>query len=275
MPILSPPCSSSKLVFLSALRFAFSISAPTPPFGDEIRSSAQQQIEFMLLHDDDTRLLTADDHVISQIKSGLSLMFSMLHSHLYHLLTPSDIVLENSENAMLLHLTSFEWLCNVLPKMNLMREFVFKWGDISGTIITVVEHQTALWRLKLKLIEITARVLDAVGYGTVIVPSNTKVQLLNTWLPYIQKTKPVFDDETTCRMDDDLCQTLQGAIVSTIVTLPSNDQAHILAAWMESQHLGFPDLTEAFEIWCYRTKSSKRRLVESVCNGSLSSDLSA
>ncbi|XP_074317673.1 BTB/POZ domain-containing protein At3g05675 [Silene latifolia] len=291
MPILARlqpvDSNSTKTVFLAAVRYAMSISTPNPPFGDEIRTSAQEQIEYMLGEDDDTRLVTADEEVKSEIRIGLCRMFSMFHTELSGLLLQSDLDLETSETNILHTLLGFEWLCNVLPKMNLMREFVFKWAEISGNIQTVVEQNkfdSAMWRLKLKLIEITAKVFDAVSYGSVIVAAASKVQLLKTWLPYIQKMKPVFDtlgDEgegMVYKMDEDLCQIIQGAIVSMIVTLPSNDQADILAGWMESQHLGYPDLTEAFEIWCYRTKSSKRRLAEgidSVSNGSVTSDLSA
>ncbi|KNA09970.1 hypothetical protein SOVF_148600 [Spinacia oleracea] len=280
--------NSTKNVFLAAVRYAMSISTPCPPFGDEIRISAQEQIEYMLGEDEDTPLVIADDEVKSEIRKGLSQMFSMFQKELASLLShPPDFSLENSENSILHNLSGLEWLCNLLPKMNLMGDFVSKWVDLSSSILNMVEHpklESVMFSLKFKLIEITAKVLDAVGYGNVILPSSCRMQLLKTWLPYIQKMKPVLDsvgDEETgfpFRMDEDLCQGIQGAIVSVIVALPSNDQANILADWMESEQLGFPDLTEAFEIWCYRTKSSKRRLVEgleAVSSGSVSSELSS
>lgn len=279
--------NSTKNVFLAAVRYAMSISAPCPPFGDEIRISAQEQIEYMLGEDEETPLITADDEVKSEIRKGLSHMFSMFQKELSSLLSHSDLSSENSENKLLHNLSGLEWLCNLLPKLNLMGDFVSKWADLSSCILSIVEHpklESVMWSLKLKLIEIIAKVLDAVGYGNVILPSAFRMQFLKTWLPYIQKMKPVLDsvgnDEAgfPYRMDEDLCQGIQGAIVSIIVALPSNDQADILADWMESEQVGYPDLTEAFEIWCYRTKSCKRRLVEgldSVSNGSISSDLSS
>jgi hypothetical protein len=63
-------------------------------------------------------------------------------------------------------------------------------------------------------------------------------------------------------MDEDLCQSIEGAIISLVLALPSNDQADILADWMEADQVSYPDLSEAFEVWCYRTKSAKRRLAE-------------
>ncbi|KMT12434.1 hypothetical protein BVRB_5g103650 [Beta vulgaris subsp. vulgaris] len=279
--------NSTKNVFLAAVRYAMSISAPCPPFGDEIRISAQEQIEYMLGEDQETPLVTADDEVKFEIRKGLSQMFSMFQKGISSLPSLTDISLETSENNILHNLNDLDWLCNLLPKMNLMGDFVSKWVDISSCILIVVEHpnlESVMWSLKLKLIEITSKVLDAVGYGNVILPPVCRVKLLKTWLPYIQKMKPVLDsvgnNETgfPYRMDEDLCQGIQGAIVSLIVAFPSNDQADILADWMESEQLGYPDLTEAFEIWCYRTKSSKRRLIEGldrVSNGSISSDSSS
>ncbi|XP_057519389.1 BTB/POZ domain-containing protein At3g05675-like [Amaranthus tricolor] len=276
----------TKNVFLAAVRYAMSINPPCPPFGDEIRISAQEQIEYMLVEDEETPLVAADDQVKSEIKNGLSQMFSLFEKELSSLLSYSDISLETSENNLLHNLGGLEWLCNLLPKINLMGDFVSKWVDLSIFIISVIENpklESVMWSLKFKLIEITAKVLDIVGYGNVILPPVCRVQLLKIWLPYIQKMKPILDsvgDKTgfPFRMDEDLCQSIQGAIVSLIVALPSNDQADILANWMESKQLEYPDLTEAFEIWCYRTKSSNRRLAEGLdglSNGSFSSNSSS
>ncbi|PQQ10592.1 BTB/POZ domain-containing protein [Prunus yedoensis var. nudiflora] len=63
-------------------------------------------------------------------------------------------------------------------------------------------------------------------------------------------------------MSEDLCQSIEGAMVTLVLALPSNDQADILADWMGAEQVRYPDLSEAFEVWCFRTKSAKRRLVE-------------
>lgn len=280
--------SSTRDVFLAAVRYAMSISAPCPPFGDEIRVSAQEQIEYMLGEDEDTPLVTTDEEVREEVIKGLSQMLASFQDALSSLLSQcdSDLASETLENSILHNLSGLEWLCNILPKMNLMRDFVLRWAEISDSVIRVLEDknfETVMWRLKLKLLEVTSKVLDAIGYGSVILPATCRVQLLKTWLPYIRKMKPILDsvgdNETGFphKMDEDLCQAIQGAIVALIVTLPSSDQADILADWMENEQLGYPDLTEAFEIWCYRTKSSKRRLAEGsdrVSSSSVTSDLS-
>jgi hypothetical protein len=68
-------------------------------------------------------------------------------------------------------------------------------------------------------------------------------------------------DESTLLMDSDLCQNVESAIVAMVLALPSADQADILTEWMKAEQFRYPDLTEAFEVWCYRSKTAKRRLV--------------
>lgn len=263
--------STTRNVFVSAIRFATSIAAPCLPFGDELKTSAQEQVEYMLGEDEDTSLITADDEVKSVVKMGLSQICSSFEKELSSLLLESDLTSEAVEDRVLRSLSDLEWMCNILPKMDLMKEFVSNWTEISGRILTVVEDRkldSLMWGLKVKLIEVTGKVLEAVGYGNVILPPPCRVQLLKTWLPYIRKMKPLLDSKGhedlgfPHKMDEDLCESIEGAIVSLILALPSNDQADILADWMKTEQVRYPDLSEAFEVWCYRTKSAKRRLVE-------------
>lgn len=271
MPILARiqpvDLTAAKTVFISAVQFATSVSQSCHPFGDEVKTSAQEQIEYMLAEDEDTPLIAVDDEVKSEVKKGLSRICSSFQNEL------TSLLLEATESRVLQIIADFQWLCNVLPKMELMGDLVSDWAEMSDYILNVITDSkldSAMWATKLKLIEITGKVLEAVGYGTVIVPSSCRSQLVKKWLPYIRKIKPVLDsicDKETGfyphRIDEDLCQGIEGAIVSLVLALPSNDQADILADWMENnQQFGFPDLSEAFEIWCYRTKSAKRRLIE-------------
>ncbi|KAG4171894.1 hypothetical protein ERO13_A12G238800v2 [Gossypium hirsutum] len=275
MPILARiqpvDLSATKNVFISAVRFATSIGGSCPPFGDELKTSAQEQVEFMLGGDEDTPLVTADDEVKSVVKSGLSQVCSLFENELSSFLLVPDITAEIAETRILQCLSDVEWMCNILPKMDLMKDFVCSWGGMSRKILEIVEDKkldNAMWVLKVKLIEVTGKVLEAVGYGNVILPAPCRVQLLKTWLPYIRKIKPLLDakaDEDTdfpYKMDEDLCQSIEGAIVLLVLALPSNDQADILTDWMKTEQLKYPDLSEAFEVWCYRTKSAKRRLME-------------
>ncbi|XP_020224840.1 BTB/POZ domain-containing protein At3g05675 [Cajanus cajan] len=263
--------STTKDMFVSAVRFALSIEGPCFPFGDELRISAQEQVDYMLGEDGDTTVIMADDEVQSVVRMGV---YNIIHSFemaLSSLLLDSTLEFEGVYNRIMKRVSDIEWMCNVLPKMDLMKNFVSNWASISGKILGIIENKKldhAMWGLKVKLIEVACKVLEAVGYGSVILPAPGRVQLLKTWFPYVRKMKPLLDLKAVedsgfpYKMDEDLCQAIEGAIVSLILTLPSNDQADILADWMRNREVGYPDLSEAFEVWCYRTKSAKRRLVE-------------
>lgn len=275
MPILARiqpvDLTATKNVFVSAVRFAMSINEPCPPFGDELKTSAQEQVEYMLGEDEDLPLVTADDEVRSIVRTGLSEKCKSFEQELSSLLLEPNLASDTAEAKILHCLSDLEWMCNILPKMDLMKDFVSNWAEISANVLVLIEDQkldSLMWGLKTKLIEVTAKVLDAVGYGNVILPAPSRVTLLKTWLPYIRKIKPLLDskgnEETSFpyKMDEDLCQGIEGAIVSLALSLPSNDQADIFADWMKADQVRYPDLSEAFEVWCFRTKSAKRRLME-------------
>ncbi|CAK9169342.1 unnamed protein product [Ilex paraguariensis] len=277
MPILARiqpvDLSATRNVFISAIRFATSTGRPCPPFGDELKTSAQEQVEYMLGDDEDTALVTADDEVKSEIRIGLSKICFSFEEDLSSLLLESDLSCEAAENKIMQSLSDLEWMCTILPKIDMMKDFVANWVDTSVNVLRVVEDKkldSVMWGLKFKLIEVTTKVLEAVGYGNVIFPAPGRVLLLKTWLPYVRKIKPLLDSVGSeemgypYKMGEDLCQSIEGALVSLILALPSNDQADILADWMNTEQVRYPDLSEAFEVWCYRTKSAKRRLVEGV-----------
>ncbi|GAV73556.1 hypothetical protein CFOL_v3_17040 [Cephalotus follicularis] len=275
MPILARiqpvDLSATKNVFVSAVRFATSIGGQCPPFGDELKTSAKEQVEYMLGEDEDTPMVITDDEVKSVVRMGLSKIFSSFEKDLTSLILESNPTTEAVEDKILQSLSDIEWMWNILPKMGLTKDFISNWVEMSGKVLGIVEDKTLhflMWALKLKLIEVTGKVLEAVGYGNVIIPAPCRVKLLKTWLPYIRKTKPLLDAKGneeagfSYKMNEDLCQSIEGAIVSLLLALPSNDQADILADWMKTDQVRYPDLSEAFEVWCYRTKSAKRRLME-------------
>ncbi|RZB48818.1 BTB/POZ domain-containing protein At3g05675-like isoform X3 [Glycine soja] len=224
-PILArlQPVNQSAIVniFVSALRFA--TSSPPPQMND-LKSSAQEQLEYMLTEDDDAPLLTADDNIKLEI----------------------------------------------LSKLEIMREFVVYWFDASDKIVKVLEQgssTTEVIEIKLRAIEVTSKVLEAIGYGTVILPTAKRLQVLKVWLPFVRVTKPLIDSVTmNCenamllKLDGEMWQSLESTFVSIILALPSGDQAEVLTEWLDNEYMQYPDLTEAFEVWCYRSKVAKRRL---------------
>ncbi|XP_027350689.1 BTB/POZ domain-containing protein At3g05675 isoform X5 [Abrus precatorius] len=203
-PILArlQPVNQSAIIniFVSAIRFA--TSSPAAQMND-LKSSAQEQLEYMLTEDDDAPLLTADD-------------------------------------------------------------------DIKHEIVKVLEQgisTTEVIEIKLRAIEVTSKVLEAIGYGNVILPTTKRLQVLKVWLPFVRVTKPLIDSVTmncenamVLKLDGELWQSLESTFVSIILALPSGDQAEVLTEWLENEYMRYPDLTEAFEVWCYRSKVAKRRL---------------
>ncbi|XLR68465.1 hypothetical protein S83_019137 [Arachis hypogaea] len=62
------------------------------------------------------------------------------------------------------------------------------------------------------------------------------------------------------KMDGELWQSLESWFVSIILALSSADQAEVLTEWLKNECIRYPDLNEAFEVRCYRSKVAKRRL---------------
>ncbi|KAK0584631.1 hypothetical protein LWI29_016332 [Acer saccharum] len=272
-PILArmQPVNPSAIVgiFLSAIRFA--TSSPPSSFND-LKSSAQEQLEYMITEDDDAPLLTADDEIKSEVKECVKRLFARF-SHLLEALLAErteSISVESKMQLFQSHLSDLFWACQMLTKMEIMREFVNTWVDASDKIVQVVEKEspTAVTvEIKSKAIEVAAKVLDAIGYGTVILPTAKRFHLVKVWLPFVRVTKPLIDsvatndeDNLALKIDGELWQSLESTFVSIILALPSGDQAEILTEWLENEHIRYPDLTEAFEVWCYRSKVAKRRL---------------
>ncbi|KAK4834431.1 hypothetical protein QYF36_022512 [Acer negundo] len=272
-PILArmQPVNPSAIVgiFLSAIRFA--TSSPPSSFND-LKSSVQEQLEYMITEDDDAPLLTADDEIKSEVKECVKRLFARF-SHVLEALLAERTESTSVESKMQLfqsHLSDLSWACQMLTKMEIMREFVNTWADASDKIVQVVEQESptvVMVEIKSKAIEVAAKVLDAIGYGTVILPTAKRFHLVKVWLPFVRVTKPLIDsvatndeDNLTLKIDGELWQSLESTFVSIILALPSVDQAEILTEWLENDHIRYPDLTEAFEVWCYRSKVAKRRL---------------
>ena len=257
-------------IFLSAIRFA--TSSP-PPAMNDLKSSAQEQLEYMLSEDDDAPLLIADDNIKFEVKECVKRLFSGFNNSLIHLLCGSTESLSEVGNVSVKsYLTDLSWVCQILSKLEIMRDFVEYWFDASERIVKVLELEqgsstTEVVEIKLRAIEVTSKILEAIAYGTVILPTAKRLQVLKLWLPFVRVTKPVIDsamrnceDAALLKMDGEMWQSLESSFVSIILALPSGDQAELLTEWLENENIRYPDLTEAFEVWCYRSKVARRRL---------------
>ncbi|KAI3950287.1 hypothetical protein MKX01_042359 [Papaver californicum] len=268
--------NATKKVFLSAIHYATSADVSSLSFAVPLKTSAQEQVEYMLVADEDMPLVISDSEVLSELEMGLSKLLLLFTELLVSVPLESNLMTEADENMAWQSLLDIEWMCNMFSKMELMRTFVLCWFNVSCKVLSAIEGEKfdfIMWGVKLKLIEIAGKVLDAVSYGNVILPAASRVELLKIWLPYMRKMKPLLDLKVSedigfmHKMNETLCESLEGAMVSLVSALPSNDQAEILSDWMmKANQLKFPDLSEAFEVWCYRTKSAKRRLLAGFSN---------
>ncbi|KAJ3672460.1 hypothetical protein LUZ60_007181 [Juncus effusus] len=264
--------NSAKIVFISAIRFAtcisnsISISTSIEGFKDEIKISAQEQVEYMLLEDQETPLIIIDQDVKSEIKSGLNKLFQNFKINLDFVRTEFDLKPDLIEQRILTGLNDLDWIFNVVQKMEMTQDFISNWAEISSQILTLIQNpkfESSLLQLKQKIIEINYKTFDSIGYGSVTLPSQIRSQFLKNWLPFIRKIKPQLEIKT--ESESEMWENLEGAISSFVLALPSDDQAEILLEWVGlSDQVKYPDLSEAFEIWCFRTKSAKRRLLNGV-----------
>ncbi|KAG0458908.1 hypothetical protein HPP92_022036 [Vanilla planifolia] len=214
-------------------------------------------------------MVAIDEEVKSEVRTGLSNLIATFEAELSLIPLGYKHSPEVAEQSVLQSLSDLDWMCGVLTKMEMLKDFVTSWSEISDKVLAVLQEDNCylgLWSVKVKVIELVGKAFDAIGFGNVVLPTHSRLHFLKKWLPYLRDIKPLLDaksdkDESfTHRLDGDLCQNIEGAIVSLVLTLPSCDQADILGDWIQrTEQLKFPNLSEAFEVWCYRTKSANRR----------------
>uniref|UniRef100_A0A0A9G8T4 BTB domain-containing protein n=1 Tax=Arundo donax TaxID=35708 RepID=A0A0A9G8T4_ARUDO len=261
-------------IFLSAFRHATRSAAAGP--ARELKSAAQEQLEYMLTEDDDAPLLALDnDNVKCQVKDCVTGLLSRFSDSISTILTKQNEALFGDDNSELqLELHSFvcdiSWLCQVLSKLEMMKFLVLYWVGVSSDVIEAVERECVgsdCLKTRLKVVEVSVKVLEAVAFSNIVLPTEKRRHAVNVWTGFAGRTKSLVDqadrdddDGVEFNLDNEVWQGLESAIVSIVLTLPSNSQAEILSEWLRSKHVRYPDLTEAFEAWCYRSKVAKRRL---------------
>lgn len=248
-------------IFLSATVFATSVLPPTMV---DLKTSAQEQIEYMLTEDDDAPLLMADDDVKLKVRQNFKGLLTRFNNSVNSACETGEM------NDLQCFLVDMSWACQILTKLELLKDFVENWIDASENIVKAVDRvsqQAEMLEMKLKVIEVTSKVLEAIGYGNVILPTAKRLHMVRIWLPFVRILKPSFDsltidenDGSVVKIDSDIWQSLESAFASIILALPSGEQAEILSEWLQNKHVRYPDLTEVFEVWCYRSKVANRRL---------------
>ena len=120
----------------------------------------KSKFEYMLGEDKDIVTVMADDEVKSVVRMGVSKIFCSFEMDLSSLLLNSALESGIPDNRILQRVSDLEWMCNVLAKMDLMKNFVSNLASISGKILGVVDDKKldhVMWGLKVKLIEITGK----------------------------------------------------------------------------------------------------------------------
>ncbi|KAL2641312.1 hypothetical protein R1flu_008899 [Riccia fluitans] len=104
---------------------------------------------------------------------------------------------------------------------------------------------------------VLGRMLQALQKGEVLSPRSVRLTLLTTWLPVVAKLGNDNDnfglEETQRSLEDGL-----GAVVET---LPMVDQEIIFRIWIGAClkcRRAWPDLSEAFELWCNKLRQAHR-----------------
>ncbi|KAL9999518.1 putative chromatin remodeling & transcription regulator BTB-POZ family [Helianthus debilis subsp. tardiflorus] len=254
-------------IFLSAVMFA---TSALPPTMLDLKTSAQEQIEYMLTEDDDAPLLTADEDIKPKVRQSFKGLLTRFSN------TVKSVCESGETRKFQSFLVDVSWACQILAKLELLKDFVEIWIDASENIVKVIDHisqsqsqQEETIETKIKVIEITSKVLEAIGYGNVILPTVKRLHMVKMWLPFVRILKPAVESSTTdedecsvVKIDGEIWQSLESAFVSIILALPSGEQAEILSEWLSNKHVRYPDLTEVFEVWCFRSKVANRRLTD-------------
>ncbi|KAG6401617.1 hypothetical protein SASPL_138481 [Salvia splendens] len=255
-------------IFISAIQFATS----SPPSSmNDLKVSSQEQLEYLLTEDDDAPFLTTADEIKTEAKlcvNGLLMRFVSLVDSLVGDLQESMAEAGKIE-LFQAYLNDLSWTSQIVTKLEISSDFVLTWVETSVKIVKVAEEacRESSLHIQVKVLEVAVKVLEAIGYGTLILPTMKRLQMVKVWLPFVRLVKPSVDsvasdddNDMLLKSNDELWQSLESAFVSMILALPSSDQAEILTEWFENKQIHYPDLTEAFEVWCYRSKVAKRRL---------------
>ncbi|KAJ3678400.1 hypothetical protein LUZ60_002203 [Juncus effusus] len=242
-------------IFISAFRFA--TSSPNPNLKHELKSCYQEQIEYLLTDDDDSPLIWLENNAVVklEVKYCVKILLDKFEGFIkIEFGALNELELRNFVSDIL-------WVCQILTKLDMMREIVPNWVNLSQDIVNYVDKSTGVeFEIKLKLVEITARVFESISFGNVILPAVKRLDLMKIWIPYLQTIRVSIEEEKAQNFEVEIWQNLESAIIAIVSTLSLDWQGEILSEWFGSKNLTYPNLIEAFEVWCYRANSTKRRL---------------
>lgn len=143
---------------------------------------------------------------------------------------------------------NMQWIVDILIDKKMGDEFVKLWADqkelavLHSKIPTMYRHEIS---------RITAQLCIAIGRGRILVPKESRVSLLSTWL------EALYDDFGWMRrasrsVDKKL---VEDGLSQTILTLPLQQQQTILLNWFDrflNKGDDCPNIQRAFEVWWRR-----------------------
>ncbi|XP_071720915.1 BTB/POZ domain-containing protein At5g60050-like [Rutidosis leptorrhynchoides] len=143
---------------------------------------------------------------------------------------------------------NLEWVVDILIEKRICEEFVTLW---SGQNELVILHSKVPIMYRHKISRITAQLCIAIGRGNVLVPKETRVALLSTWL------EALYDDfgwiKRGSRSVDR--RLIEDGVSQIILTLPLAQQQSFLMSWFDrflEKGDDCPNIQRAFEIWWRR-----------------------
>ena len=152
----------------------------------------------MITEDDDAPLLIADERIKLEVKECVNSLFARFFQCL-------DEVTSKNGLSLKMVVSDLSWAFQILTKLEMVRDFVVTWVDTSEKLVKVVEAmETAAETVEIRVTvtEVTSKVVEAIGYGTVILPTVKRLQMVKLWLPFVRETKPLVDS-AGCNKNDD------------------------------------------------------------------------
>ncbi|KAD3336391.1 hypothetical protein R6Q59_028386 [Mikania micrantha] len=143
---------------------------------------------------------------------------------------------------------NLEWVVDILIEKQISEEFVQLWSD--QTELAVLHSQVPVM-YRHKISRITAQLCIAIGRGNILVPKETRLALLSTWL------ESLYDDFGWMKRDSRTGhrRLIEDGLTQIILTLPLSQQEAFLMSWFGrflEKGDDCPNIQRAFEIWWRR-----------------------
>lgn len=149
------------------------------------------------------------------------------------------------------------WLLNTMLDLNVGEDAVKSLSsdkELANIIASLLESIKSNFcnDFLINFCQVLVRMLHSVGNGDMIFDNRTRLALVETWLPILKESEFV--------IGDDLRDSAEKALNGALKTLPIFDQEQILTSWLskerELDYSTWPNLSEAFEVWCQSFRST-------------------